>query len=1168
MYFDNSEQKEFNEFLKSKNISALKRLNMGSNELRKLQNEFREILRQRAIEENKKFEAIRRERERILAEERRKEEEERLRREEEERLAHVEEVTSMELPVDWTNIFDEDERTVGVVCESIADGLIKSLTELNRVDIEYISSITGEDYATVISTLKGSIYQNPETWDECFYKGWETADEFLSGQLKHKLEVTRKANEAYCGYFSDSLVALEKVMSPTVAAENIYITLGSPWVPSEIIDEFIADTFGDMFGYKRGGSYYRIEHDPLTGIWYIPNKNRYGRDIAVINTYGTKRLNALEILEKTLNMNVIQIKDTDNYGKTTYNQKDTIEALEKQQKLIKEFQRWVWSDKNRTEYLVDIYDTMFGQFKRRIFDGSFLEFPGKSDEISLYPYQKNAVARILFTDNTLLAHDVGSGKTYVMIAAGMELKRNGLSKKNMYVVPNSIVGQWRDIFYSMYPQANILVVEPSNFTTSKRKEMVERIRDEEFDAIIITYSCFDEIPISDMHHINELRAKKAELIDYLDKNRDREYKKIRAKLKKIEKELSEQLVKYQATDNICFEDLKINRLFIDEAHNFKNVKLDTSIRTVLGINSSNSNFCNSTMDKVKSVLAANDGKGIVLATGTPITNSITDIFVVQKFIQEGTLKFLGLDNFDNWVGMFAECATDFEVDVDTSKFRLATRFSRFHNLPELTALIANIADFHQVHNDLPDFDGYTDVLVPPLPEFKDYLKDISIRADKVRSGSVRRKEDNMLKITTDGRQAALDIRLVNPDVAYSEDFKIAKVVENVARIYFETEEKKLSQVLFCDSSTPKSNKFNVYDEIKTHLIEKGVPADQIRFIHDATNDKQRTDIFNKVRKGQIRIIIGSTSKLGVGVNIQDNLVALHHVDVPWRPADMTQREGRILRQGNTNNKIEIYRYITEGSFDAYSWQLLEIKQKFISELLSGSMDDRNGSDVKETALNYAEVKALAIGNPLVKKRVEVANELNRFKVLQQNVVETRLRLEQELTAIPSKISNQRLKIVNCMDDIEAYKEWVKTHPKSENGPSKAEREERIMTRNLIDSGVRNNALKTKEETLIDYRGFDIVLPTNMDPNKPYVWLVKSGRYCVDLGDKDVGNLIRIDNYLESLDKQLEKYQAILDALIIREDDIKAELGKNISYADDITKFASQLRKIDEELKAQ
>lgn len=1114
--------------------------------------------------------------------ERREREETRLREEEKKRQkdAHIQEVTSMDLPLDWENAFNQDVRTQGVHADSISDGLILSLSNLGMVNIEYISAITGENYKTIICALKGSIYQNPLTWNECFYQGWETAEEYLSGNLMRKLKAASEANKEYNGYFTDNIKAIEKILPPTVATKDIYVTLGSPWVPTDVIDDFIVYLFGDplkycsYYGNKDSiPEEYKTIHDEITGTWEIPCKSRYNHSVGVSRTYGTDKLEALHILEKTLNMKTVAVTEEINCPtnvsgkKRVINKADTVEAIEKQQKLIAAFQKWVWTDDARKERLEIIFENNFSCVRRRIFDGSFLEFPTMSKSVNLYPYQKDAVARIIFSPNTLLAHDVGAGKTYVMIAAGQEMKRMGLSTKNMYVVPNNIVGQWKNIFLVMYPNAKLLCVDPKTFIPNKREEILERIRDEDFDGIIIAYSCFEQIPLSKDYYIEELTAKK-ELVSNLATQKGKATSRLQRKKEALERALYEMtLAMDDMYDTVYFDELGITRLFVDEAHNFKNVPFETKVNKVLGISGSGSKRCQDMMDKVHMVQKKNDGKGVVFATGTPITNSITDAYIMQQYLQSGELAMLDLQSFDAWIGMFAERSTEFEIDVDTSSYRLATRFAKFHNLPELTSLLSSIADFHRVDESagIPMHDGYNDALVSKTSAFAAYLDDISQRADDVRQGRVSRKDDNMLKITTDGRKAALDLRLVDQTATFTYQSKVARCTENVADIYFKNTQNKSTQLIFCDTSTPK-NGFNIYDELKTGLVNLGIPETQIAYIHDAETEAKRAQLFMKVRNGDIRILIGSTFKLGLGVNIQDRLIALHHIDVPWRPADMTQREGRILRQGNTNTNVYIYRYITEGSFDAYSWQLLETKQRFISDLLSGSLTARSGADIEDTVLDYAEVKALAVGNPLVKKRVEAANELTRYLTLQRKLVDSRIRMEKELMELPGKLEHQKELIAKCEADLSYYQIWKAANPPAEeNRLKKEEAEKRKTLREYITSAVKSYALETREKTLMTYRGFEIVLPANMTHEKPYIWLTRQGKYYVELGDTEIGNLVRIDNYLDTLDDHLEKLKTCLSKLTEKEIELKAELAKDENYSEQIEKYKAEVEKIDKNL---
>jgi len=1069
----------------------------------------------------------------------------------------------MDLPLDWNNLYSDDERTAGVHAESISDGLILSLTNLGAVDIEYIAKVSGYPYKEVINTLKGSIYQNPEQWNECFYKGWETSDDYLSGSLVRKHKAAQKANKTYNGYFSDNLKAIEVVLPTPVRADEIYVTLGSPWVPTDVIDNFIEH----LLGISYYGKYYTsgelsVKYEPVTCSWDIPYKNRYDGSIKATETYGTKRMSALHIIEKTLNMKALQVFDkvpsqTAASGeKKELNKRETIGVQDKQKLIIEEFQGWILKDKLRREWLEEIYDSKFGCVRQRMFNGAYLTIPGLSPEVALYQYQKNAIARILFMPNTLLAHDVGAGKTYIMIAAGMELRRMGISRKNVYVVPNNIVGQWKDMFLQVYPHANLRIVEPKVFTPNKRYQMLKTIRDNDFDAIIVAYSCFELIPMSREYYEREAEAEMAVVDKALaDSSGNSRLKRRRDALEKKLGDIRDAI--RNNIPSICFDDLGINTLFVDEAHNFKNISIDTKIDKVLGINKTGSSKCNEMLHKVRCVQRANNGRGVVFATGTPITNSVTDIFVMQTYLQYGELRFLDLHHFDNWAATFGEKVAEFEIDVDTSAYRMASRFSRFHNLPELTNLLAQIADFHKVDktNEIPDFEGYNDRIVSKTTELTDYLREISTRAEEIRNGLVRRTDDNMLKLTTDGRKAALDMRLAEPNTVFTYDCKVFRCMENVINTYKKTSDRRLTQLVFCDMSTPKAG-FNIYDELKDLLVYYGVQENEIAFVHDFDTEKQRTQLFASMQSGAVRILLGSTFKLGMGVNVQKKLVALHHLDVPWRPADMIQREGRILRQGNENKSVQIFRYITDGSFDAYSWQLLESKQRFICQLLNGSVTERSAYDVDDVVLNYAEIKALAIGNPLIKERVETSNELKRTCALQQKLVDAHIEMKKELFEIPGKSAHIESLIKKAGVDLEHY-----IANRVEIKKLKGHRQYGADILHALSTHI----MQKDEKRIFEYQGFNIVLPNYMTDSKPYVWIEGSGRYYVETGDSDIGCINRIDNKLNNLPKFIEEQKQEQRKLAERKADIEAELAKDHSYASEIEILRDKLEKIDKEL---
>lgn len=1102
---------------------------------------------------------------------------------------HIQEVTSMELPLDYQNAYlsSNDNKEA----ESTFDALLMCLDTLGLVDIEFIASLTGEDLKTVINNLKGSIYQNPLYWGEVFYKGWETADEYLSGNLMHKYQVAKESNAKYHGYFQNNITALEGIIQPEIATKDIYVTLGSPWLPTDIIDEFITYlAFKNDTQSKEAKEYYAqcsssdyaTRHDEYTGIWEIPNKTRFRTskfhglfEQQNYHIYGTDRMDMLYLLENTLNMKTISIIDVVDVSskKKEVNQKETIKALEKQKLMIETFQSWIWEDEERSKRIQAAYCRKYGNIRARKFDGRHLELPGLNKEIQLYPYQKNAIARILSSPNTLLAHKVGAGKTFIMICAGMELRRLGKSKKNLYVIPNNIITQWHSTFLKLYPNAKLLVVSNSNFSPKKRTDTLNKIKENDYDAILMTYSCFDLLSLSNKFY-EDLYAKRKEML-YKAEKKFTSNIKIEKKIKAINDTLKKIRNTYNGTPLVMpFDELGINTLFVDEAHNYKNIDLESRITRVRGLSNSGSNKANSMLDKVHCIQRNNNGGRVIFATGTPITNSISDIYVMQKYLQEGELYYQNILTFDAWVGMYAEKTTDFEIDVDTNNYHLVSRFSKYCNIPELSSTLSSIADFYQDNDghDLPAFKGYIDSISNGSREFKDYLTEISHRADDIHKKRVNVKEDNMLKLTSDGRKAALDMRLIDTSFGLEEEAKVLRCASNVMDIY--QNNPNCTQLVFCDSSTPKEG-FNLYDELKKLLIGFGMDKNRIAFVHDATSDEKREAIFKKMNNSELSILIGSTAKMGHGMNVQKHLIAIHHLDVPWRPSDMVQREGRILRQGNENKQVYIYRYITKASFDAYSWQLLETKQRFISQIMSGYTTFREGGEVDDAVLNYAEVKALAIGNPLIKKRVEVCNELEKCHILQRDFIDDLQRKEQIIRTLPERIKDQREKINNCQLDIETYQ---KEKVNYEELPYLKQKE----IRERIYKTVRSNQNNPNSVEILTYQGFKVVVPSYMMPRLssdmneiensksknhliPYVHLIKNNTYCIEI-ESEAGITKRLNNFLEGLANVKAKYEETLEELNNRYEAIKKEIeNKKNGYSSEISFYEEELKKINKEL---
>lgn len=1033
---------------------------------------------------------------------------------------------------------------------SAADALLHSRRTLGRIDIAYIAQLMKEDESAAVTALRGRIYRDPVSLE------WMTADTYLSGNLARKLEEAEEAEEKEPGRYSENVELLRKALPNIKRATDIYVSIGSPFVPTDIIQDFINYIVNER--PKVIPRSQQISHDEVTGIWEIPDKNRFRWNskyrITIYSKFGTYEKPFLHLLEDTLNQKPIVIKDEKddpkNVKKRVYvvNRAKTLEAIEKQKALISEFRDWIFRSNERKSRIRKIYENRYA-YRRQWYDGSYLDFPAMNPAYTLHPYQKNAVARIILSPNTLLAHDVGSGKTLVMIAAGMEMRRIGLSKKNMYVVPNPLIEQWRNTFLELYPQASLLVIDPKHFTPAKREAILWEACEGDYDGILISYSCFDRITLSDSYYDRDYADKREEL-----KNSNASIAVTNRKERSLEtarRKRTEALQK--RSGEITFDMMGVNTLFVDEAHNYKNLEIDTNVGGELSRGGSRK--CANMLDKVRCVQKENGGRGVVFATGTPITNSLAELYIMQYYLQPGELALMKLNSFDNWLGMFAEREDTVEVDVDTSQLRHMSRFTRFHNLDVLTNLLSSIADFHRVgnaENGIPKLDGYTDVTSVPTKAFQRYLGDISKRADAVRTRRISRDEDNLLKIANDGRKAALDMRLVDEKAVFTKGLKADLCADNVSAVYRSSRAEHGTQLIFCDISTPKKG-FNLYDEMKRLLVERGIPSEEIAFIHDVGDDEKRRErLFEEVREGVVRVLIGSTSLLGTGVNVQDRLIAIHHLTVPWRPSDMVQREGRILRQGNRNERVLIFRYLTEGSFDAYSWQILERKQRFIEQLLSGSVKESSSEDVSDVALSYAEIKALAIGNPKVKRYVELSNELTKTYTLYKKSIENHQLMLAELAALPAEIERVKLLVRNCNADIRDYEADCADIPALSADEAREVRER-------IGKMVRERVLWPVDTEVLTYRGFRVIVPKQVSVEHPRIELVRNGRYNVPLGAVD-GILRRIDNALNGLPKRRDTFAETLKGYRRHEKALREELDKQNDYNEKIERLQ---REIDE-----
>ncbi len=1053
---------------------------------------------------------------------------------------------------------------------SPVDALAKCINKFGYVDICWIAERACMGVKETGEALRGLIYRNPDAWSGREEDGWEMADEYLSGNIRVKLTKARIANKRYLGQFDYNIRALKKLLPPELSAEEIVIPLGSPLLTTEIVDDFINYLF-DLPPHRR---YSGTRHDELTGSWEIPDKERFSKCVRAKITYGTDRVNGIQILQDRLNHKITSPTDEvrSDSSKTgtvrIVNQEEAAAANEKGDMQEEEFRKWLWSDDERKYYLLNKVSRLYDSNVTRRFDGSMLELPGLAEGVTLFSYIRDHVAAIVFGAGcTLLAMDTGAGKTYVMIISAMELIRLGLAKKCMFVVPTDLVGQWHEVFMRLYPDAKVLTVDSKNYSGNRKDRVLQDIRDNDYDGIIIAYSCFDDIPLSRQHFIKHLTEERDKLEKALREKKDESTSRLRKRYKNACEKLGKAAVAEDASKSIvCFDQLGIDRLYIDEAHTYKNLSIETSIKGVYGISTNGSDKCNGMLEKVYHIQKKNHGGGVVMATGTPVTNSITDLFVFQKYLQNGTLEAVELSSFDAWTGMFAKQKTEFEIAVDTSTYRQATRFSEFHNIPQLTSMLSKIARFQNIEEreGIPAFTGYKDVIVTRSAYLRWFLEDISRRADKVHKRKVKRTEDNMLKITIDGRLAALDIRLVRPEITDPGPTKVSECAERAALIYFKTRENRSTQLIFCDSSTPKKG-FNVYDELKRMLIFYGVRAEEIAFIHDAKSAAKRDKLFRDFRAGRIRILVGSSPKLGLGVNVQDKIIAVHHLDIPWKPAEWVQREARAFRPGNENSEVDVYRYITEGSFDAYSWQILETKQSIIENLLSGMSTSSTCLDVDDAVLTFAEVKALTVGNPLLRQRFEVSNELRRVTALRNKHAESHTKLELRNAELPGIIADKQREYTTCCEDAK-YTASAKAVLETTRAVSrKKAAQDRRELRNKISEELQHNVMMDTERKAAEYRGFSIILPAAMSAEYPYVLLERAGRYRVYLGNKELRILTRIDNEIDGLQERADLIGQEIDSLYREKIENDRELALNPGYDARIRQLKAKLRVIEAQL---
>ena len=921
-----------------------------------------------------------------------------------------------------------------------SEALAISIGERGKVDLPFMANLLGNpnNYETIIADLKGVIFKDPMASDE-ETAGWLTADDYLSGDVRNKLRVAQIAADRDPA-FAVNVQALLQAQPKDLDASEIDVRLGATWVDPEYIQRFMEETFEPPYYLRRN---IEVKFSELTAEWRITGKSSPNQnDVAAYVTYGTPRANAYRILEETLNLKDIRIYDTiedaEGKQKRVLNKKETTLAQQKQQAIKDSFSNWVWKEPRRREHLVQKYNELFNSTRPREYDGSHIRFGGMNPDITLREHQKNAIAHVLYGGNTLLAHEVGAGKTFEMAASAMESKRLGLSQKALFVVPNHLTLQWANEFLHLYPSAKLLVASKKDFETANRKKFCARIATGDYDAVIIGHSQFEKIPISPERQERMLQEQIDEIEDALADLKAQNGENFTIKqMEKTRKSLQTRLDKLLATDRkddvITFEQLGVDRLFVDESHAFKNLFLYTKMRNVAGLSTSEAQKSSDMFMKCQYMDELTGGRGVIFATGTPVSNSMTELYTVMRYLQYGTLQKKGLTHFDCWASTFGETTTAIELAPEGTGYRARTRFAKFFNLPELMNMFKEVADIKtsdQLHLPVPEAKFET-VVVQPSEYQQEMVSELSERAAAVHSGAVDPTEDNMLKITSDGRKLGLDQRLMNPLLPDDPDSKLNACVGNVFRIWEEGKAEKLTQLLFCDLSTPKNDgSFNVYDDIKAKLIDRGVPPEQIAFIHDADSEAKKKELFAKVRTGQVRVLLGSTQKMGAGTNVQDLLVAVHHLDVGWRPSDMTQRNGRIIRQGNQNKEVQVYQYVTEGTFDAYLYQTLENKQKFISQIMTSKSPVRSCDDVDEQALSYAEIKALCAGNPLIKEKMDLDIEVARLKVLKADHQSQQYRMEDKLLKyFPAEIERTTGLIHGCEKDIQTVTE----HPQIEDG---------------------------------------------------------------------------------------------------------------------------------------
>ena len=1053
--------------------------------------------------------------------------------------------------------------------DTASEALAVSLGEKATIDMDYMMELSGKSENEIFEDLKGVIFLNPlYEYGNSYEPKYLMADEYLSGNVREKLRIAKNSAELYPKDYKVNVEALQKVQPKDLTASEISVRLGATWLPPDDVQEFI---FYLLETPRYAQWNIKVHFSPFTSEWNIEGKSYDKGNVRAYNTYGTSRINAYKIIEETLNLKDVRIfdyiEDDEGRKKAVLNKKETAIAQSKQEMIKQEFQDWIWSDPERRERLCKSYNEKFNSVRPREYDGSHIIFNGMNPEIELREHQKNAVAHILYGGNTLLAHAVGAGKTFEMVAAAQESKRLGLCNKSLFVVPNHLTEQWAAEYLQLYPAANILVATKKDFETKNRKKFCGRIATGDYDAVIIGHSQFEKIPMSIERQRAILEQQLEEItggIAELKRNRGENFsiKQLEKSKKSIKQKLDKLNDQTKKDDVVTFEELGVDRLFVDESHYYKNLYLYTKMRNVGGIAQTEAQKSSDLFMKCRYLDEITGGRGTVFATGTPISNSMVELYTIQRYLQYNTLVKNGLQHFDAWASTFGETITAVELTPEGTGYRAKTRFAKFYNLPELMAMFKEIADIKTADMlNLPVPEAkYHNIAVKPSEMQKEMVASLAERAEQVRGGGVDSSVDNMLKITNDGRKLALDQRMLNDMLPDFEGSKINACVDNIYRIWKENADKKSAQLVFCDLSTPKNDgTFSVYNDIRKKLIERGIPESEVKFIHEADTDMKKKELFQKTRKGEVRVLLGSTQKMGAGTNVQDKLIALHDVDCPWRPSDLEQRSGRIVRQGNENPKVDIYRYVTEQTFDAYLYQLVEGKQKFASQIMTSKSPVRSAEDIDETALSYAEIKMLATGNPYIKEKMDLDIQVQKLKMLKSNFLSEKYGLEDKVIKFyPQQIAYLKSRVEGLTKDVET----AKLHPKPIDEQPLGMMVSGVSYSEKVEAGQAIiNACKSMNSPdaipLGEYRGFQMELYFDTVQRNYVVKLKGETSRDVPLGDDSHGNIVRIDNgierfeealadtknSLENTEKQFETAKQEIEKPFAKEEELRAKTAR-------------------------